>query len=312
MKRLNWFIVGLALLLAPTRGADAQSTAFPAATPPKQPPATPAQKVLDAGSSQGSSTKRATRDIAGDLPGYHIHVMYVIPSDGADKTLDTNGTIATSVAAIQRWFVNQTGGARSLRFDTNHGELDVAFFRLSQTDAEIASAGAFVRDRIEEQLKAAGFNHPRKIYAVYYGGSSRVACGGGAWPPKLIGNVAALYLEGTPPLAPPCSKNPFAATADKPGYFEFSLVHEIFHVLGAVATCAPHHTLQGHVSDGPNDLMYAGPLPWKPSVLDINNDDYFGHQNADCLDVAKSVFVDPVAKGAVAPPGWKNAGTKPR
>jgi hypothetical protein len=236
--------------------------------------------------------------------------MYVIPSDGTDKKLDTNGTIAASVAAIQKWFVDQTHGTRSLRFDTNHGKLDVTFLRLAQTDAKIASSGAYVRDSIQDQLKPAGFDQPKKIYAVYYGGSSTYACGGGAWPPTLVGNVAALYLNGTPPGAPPCSGNPFAAAGDKPGYWEFSLVHEIFHVLGAVATCAPHHTLEGHVSDSPNDLMYAGDLPWTPSVLDLNNDDYFGHKNANCLDVARSVFVNPVAKDAVPPPGWKVGGTK--
>jgi len=43
------------------------------------------------------------------------------------------------------------------------------------------------------------------------------------------------------------------------------MLHEILHTLGVVATCAPNHTLSGHVSDDPRDLMYAGPLPWQPS-----------------------------------------------
>ena len=115
--------------------------------------------------------------------------MYVLAKDGADETLDVNDTIATSVAAIQKWFVGQTQGKHKIRFDTNHNALDVTFLRLMQTDAEIASSGAHVRDRIEDELKKAGFNYPKKIYAVYYGGSSNYACGGGPWPPTLIGKV---------------------------------------------------------------------------------------------------------------------------
>ena len=231
--------------------------------------------------------------------------MYVLPADGVDEQLDTNGTISSSIAAIQTWFVGQTRGTRLLRFDTSNGVLDITFFRLARTDAEIASFGDFVRDQIELDVKAAGFNDTKKIYAVYYGGGSKVACGGGPWPPVLVGNVAALYLRGTPPGARPCATNPFAKSDKEPGYWEFSLLHEIFHALGAVATCAPHHTNAGHVSDDPRDLMYAGNLPWQPSLLDVGNDDYFNHKNKGCLDIAKSVFIDPTAPDAVPPPGWK-------
>jgi hypothetical protein len=253
---------------------------------------------------QTAAAARSTADRPDDLAGYQIHVMYVLPSDGTDYHLDTSGAIASSVAATQKWFAAQTRGTRRLRFDTSNGALDVSFFRLARTDAAIAGFGAYVRDQIQSEINAAGFNHPEKIYAVYYGGSSTTACGGGAWPPTLIGNVVALYLRGRPPGARPCMSNVLAESADLPGYWEFSLIHEFFHTLGAVGACAPHHTRAGHVSDDPRDLMYAGDRPWRPSMLDVGNDDYFNH-NTDCLDVAKSVFIDPVAADAAAPPGWK-------
>ena len=253
---------------------------------------------------QTPAAVRSTADRTDDFAGYQIHVMYVLPSDGIDYNLDTNGAIASSVAATQKWFAAQTRGTRRLRFDTSNGELDISFFRLARTDAAIAGFGAYVRDQIQLEINAAGFNHPEKIYAVYYGGSSTHACGGGAWPPTLTGNVVALYLRGRPPGARPCAGHGLAASGDLPGYWEFSLIHEFFHTLGAVAACAPHHTRSGHVSDDPRDLMYAGDRPWRPSMLDVGNDDYFNH-NTGCLDVAKSVFIDPVAADAVAPPGWK-------
>lgn len=107
----------------------------------------------------------------------------------------------------------------------------------------------------------------------------------------LPGNVVAQYLLGEPSGAPPCAANPFAPSSTKPGYWEFGMLHEIFHGLGAVADCAPHHTRAGHSSDDPRDLMYAGDEPWVPSILDINDDDYFGHSRPSCLDLDESPFL---------------------
>ena len=234
--------------------------------------------------------ERTFSDLPDDSSGNQIHVMYVLPSDGVDESLDTNGALARSVATFQRWLAGQAGGQR-LRLDYFRGALDVTFFRMSQTDAQIASTGPYVRDQIESELIGAGFNSPNKIYAVYYGGGSTYSCGGGAWPPEVPGKVSAIYLKGTPPGAPACSTNSLASSEDKPGYFEFAMLHDVIHALGIVATCAPNHTLRGHVSDSPNDLMYAGSLPWYPSVLDIGRDDYFKHNNPGCLDLARSPYM---------------------
>ena len=218
-----------------------------------------------------------------------IHAIYVLPSDGLDRRLDTNRTIQRSVKGFLRWLSNETGG-KSLRVDTFRGSLDVSFHRLSTTDAEMASFDPFVRDKLEAALKAAGFNAPRKIYAVYYDGHSTVSCGGGAWPPELPGNVAALYLLGEPPGAPPCSTNTLGARP--PGYLEFAMIHEIMHTMGFVPTCAPHQTLRGHVFDSPRDLMWAGDAPWElPPVLDFGRDDYYKARLPGCLDLAKSKFL---------------------
>lgn len=252
--------------------------------------------------SQAQAGQRSAVDQPDDLLDYQIHVMYVLPSDGVDEQLDTNGQIAISVAAFQNWLAGQSGGQR-LRLDTYQGKLDITFFRLAQTDGIMAQNGVFVRDAIERALHQAGFNNPKKIYAVYYGGNAPT-CGGSAWPPSLIGNVAAEYLKGTPPGAPACSTNLVGASASQPGYFEYAMLHEIFHTLGAVAMCAPNFTQRGHVSDGNTDLMYAGDQPWNPSVLDIGHDDYFGHNNPKCLDIAKSVFLDPISSNAATPTGW--------
>lgn len=247
---------------------------------------------------------RAILDRPDDVSGYQVHVMYVVPSDGVDRQLDLNGSLANSVLSFQGWLAEQTGGTR-LRFDTYQSALDVTFHRLSQSDATLAAYGAYVRDQVESGIHTAGFNEPNKLYAVYYDGTSNTACGGAAWPPALLGNAAVLYLQGLPNEPVPCNGAQFAASPTAPPeYLEFSMLHEIFHTLGAAPTCAARHVLQGHVGDSNTDLMYSGPLPWYPSVLDFGRDDYWGHNNPNCLDLSKSVFLDPLPIDASTPPGW--------
>ena len=234
---------------------------------------------------------RSTTDRPDEVQGDQVHFLYVLPSDGADRALDTNGALATSIAVFQKWFAGQTGGLR-FRIDSFQGEPDITFYRLPKTDAEIESRGAFVRDEIEAELNAAGFHQSGKMYAVYYDGSSTFACGGSFYPPTLPGNTVAMYLQGKPPGAPPCVSNPFASSPNaSPGYWEFSMTHEILHGLGIVPACAPHHTLAGHVSDCSCDLMYAGTEPWHPSVLDFHHDDYFRAGVSGCPDLANSSFL---------------------
>jgi hypothetical protein len=115
------------------------------------------------------------------------------------------------VAAIQHWFAGQTDGRR-LRFMAG----PVPTVRAGQTDTQIASTGWQVRDRVQELLWDEGYEDPYRIYAVWYDGTSTKTCGGGAWPPALIGHVAVLYLrarytfQGRPV---DCSQTPTAATA---------------------------------------------------------------------------------------------------
>lgn len=251
-----------------------------------------------------SAQPRATEDRPDASPDYQVHLIYALPADGKDRSLDTDGTIARSISKVNEWFATQSG-VGGLRLDrTTDGNLDVTFVRLSRSDKKIRKAGAWVRDEIEKEINALGFNHPKKVYLVYYDGRSNYACGGGAWPPKLKGNTAALYLRafvnGTA-----CYSAGFASKDGQgPRYAEFSAIHEILHTLGFVPECSPRHTRAGHTSGGNTDLMYAGDLGWKPSALDIGNDDYFGHGVGGCPDLAKSVFLDSPSRGTELPPTW--------
>ena len=232
----------------------------------------------------GSTSARVTTDQPDDVQGPQIHVVYAIPSDGTDRSLDTNGTIAASVSNWETWLRDQTGG-HDLRLDTYHGAVDITFFRSSETQAQLQARGAFLRDELESELKAAGLVQPDKLYAVYYDGQSTQACGGGAWPPTLPGVVAAIYLPSTywNSAGAPCY-DPQQSLAGM-SLMDYAILHELMHTMGFVPTCAPHFTQAGHVSDSPTDLMYAGPLDWHPSVLDVGHDDYFGAHIAGCPDL---------------------------
>jgi hypothetical protein len=247
--------------------------------------------------------ERSTVDRPDEQDGYQIHVVYATPADGPDNQYDTNGQIANAVAAFNTWLSDQTGGS-SLRIDTYQGAPDISFVRLPRNDSDYIATNASIRDEVQSDLHQVGFNDVNKLYAVFWDGGSNYACGGGAWPPALVGNVAAMYLRGTPPGAPACDTNPFGASATTPGYLELAMLHEILHTLGFVATCAPHQVGSGHVSDGNNDLLYQGPQSWMPDTLDIGHDDYFNTGNPNCLDLANSAFLSPLPAAPTPPPGW--------
>jgi hypothetical protein len=271
---------------------------------------------------------RTTDDAPDDEPDrYQVRALYVLPSDGADEQLDTDDRICRSLQAATHWLSARTGGPR-LRLDTAGATLDIGFVRLEKSDAVMRGSGgrsiedgyAYLRDRIERELVRMNLVRPQKIYAVYYGGSSPFSCGGGAWPPNLPGKVAALYLHGEPPGASPCRSNPIGASVTRPGYVEYSMVHEVLHTLGIVADGAPNEHAAGHVFDpgvspamAAQDLMYAQRSGADPGwgtrdpdglQLDIARDDYYGHGRPDQADLARSVFLTPLPPDAQLPPRW--------
>lgn len=238
---------------------------------------------------------RSAVDRPDNLAGPQIHVMYVVPSDGEDRQLDIDGTLARSLASLHTWFSQRSNGL-ALRFDTFAGNIDLTFHRLLRSNAELTAFGAFVVNQIEQELRTAGRVRPGKLYAVYYDGGSTHACGGSAWPPRVQGQVAAMYLRGAP-NGVQCGAQSFVTSAtDFPKYWEFAMLHDILHTLGIVADVAPNHTVAypGHVPNR-NDLMYGGSGSWiidATTVIDVGGDDYFGpNVPAGTTLLASSPFV---------------------
>jgi len=242
------------------------------------------------GSATPASSPRATKDCPDDSDLPQIHLLYAIPRGADDLKLDESGSIRASVASAQSWLAKESGGPR-LRFDTCQGDLDVTFVQLPRTDQEYSAFGKNVRDQVEYDLWSAGFSEPNKIYAVYYGGTFK-KCGQGPPPlSALPGNVVVLA-----PGTPDCEAFP---DRSPPAVWELTLIHEIFHALGAVSPGAPNYCPEdkcpdrpGHVTGPLNDLMSAPNWDF-PSRLDVGNDDYWGHSDANLVDVSRSAFLEP-------------------
>lgn len=241
-----------------------------------------------------------------DSAGHQVHFMYVVPSDGTDEARDRTGTLERSISAMQGWLAKVTQGApMTLGVDSFERRPDVTFVRLSRTEADVRAHGSRVRQTIETELRARGFDHPRKVYAVFYEGEGD-RCGVGPWPPEEPGTYGVIFLRGHPVVGNPC-ETLLVPSSEGPLYADFAILHEILHALGAVGRCAPNHVRSGHVSDSRADLMYSGPESWRPSALDVGRDDYFGHGRSDCPDIARSAFVRPLPASPELPPGWPYA-----
>jgi len=258
----------------------------------------------------GCEEARPSRDRADDTPGYQIHVVYAIPHDDADRRLDLDGTIAKSIGMSTVWLRDRLDG-RAFRIDTCRGAPDISFVVLPRSDVEYAAMRWALLYGVEWDLRGLGFDDPKKIYLVVWGGRPHWGfggdgCGGEAQVPTGPTGVTRVALNferdyGDQPCPFPLASGP------TPGVQDLGMVHEVIHTLGFVAACAPHSDGGHHVTDSAADLMYVAPPGVKtevPTELDAAHDDYYGHAIAGCPDLGRSAFLDPLPDGALPPPGW--------
>ena len=73
--------------------------------------------------------------------------------------------------------------------------------------------------------------------------------------------------------------------------YEVTMIHEVFHLMGAVAPCAPNQGRGAHVVDHDLDIMSNSSAPhWEWTYIDYGNDDYYGHGRSDCVDISTSPY----------------------
>ena len=226
---------------------------------------------------------RSERDRPDDIGGPQIHFVYAVPSDWEDRNRDRFGEVERSVAGIQNWLQAQTG--QRLRVDTYQGRPDVSFLRLSFTHQEGGGFGLSVVRRLRDEASRLALRGD-KLPVFYYEGSIAGVCG------TAVNRAGAVYLG--------CSGAELGIDEETASTFEVVMVHELFHVFGAVSSCAPNWIEGSHVNDVENDLMFQG-VDREPrggvTLVDVGRDDYYGHGRPDCNDVSRSRFLEAAPGG---------------
>ena len=262
---------------------------------------------------------RAFADRPDDSPLPQVHVYYVLAKDSPDGRFDVDGSIHRSLDSANRWlFAN---GGKRIRYDTFRDEIDVTFVRLDQTEAQLwmdpADPATKCRLRpcpflptIVSQLRARGLAPTDDISVILYGGQTTPAsrpewpgCGyAGGRERALVYPINQIdVLRGDIGCMGPDS---IAGVPQSQNTLGLSVIHEIFHVLGAVGA-SPNSdsdgTFGGHIRNDQSDLMGGSQGIVR---LDPGRDDYWGHGRAGTVDVSKSVFLSPSDGDATFPPGW--------
>lgn len=234
---------------------------------------------------------RATVDQPDDQAGWQVHPVYLLPADGQDDLLDTDGQIAASVASWNGWFASQADNSH-LRLDTCGGLLDTTFFRLAKTDDEYALMDVDRLGAFTTELTAAGLVAPQKVYALYYDGTTLAVNvpGGRGFASGLFGSLFLRCPSG-------CDVTQLGTTAPLGDVYDVVMMHEVLHAMGFVNRCSPHHS-GPHVSDETSDIMFMW-FPPAPRTLDANHDDYYKANVPDCNDLSRSPVLDPLP-----PPPW--------
>ena len=218
-----------------------------------------------------------------------IRFIYALPADGEDRRYDVNRHLTRSIKIVQRALAQRMDG-KSFRIPKSGSEPEILFLRLSRNDDWYKARGMTMGGELEKELDQSMLLDHNTRYLMFYDGSGPGHCGTSPNPPQVPGVMAKLYLRASNPDGRPCIASRAKTDADLPSIFEWRIIHELFHTLGAVQPCASNYLPYGHVSDDPRDVMYTGPLHWKPDIIDVGNDDYFRHDRANCADLQHSPF----------------------
>jgi len=230
----------------------------------------------------GASSANDRPDVVG---GNEIHVVYAVPSDGADRFAQVASAIATDVGAVGEWWRKQDP-TRAPRFDlagfscTGAGSLDISDVRLPHPTAYYNQASVPRIQQLRDDLLGAGFDDGAKKYLVYYD-QSQPAVGvdcGAAYVNAQSGGAhgyAAVYVA---PNLGGCG------SAGVGGFLAVIAAHELINALGALdaATPGPPHRCPGdtlHPCDSTLDVLAPRPTATTlaAAILDSGHDDYYAH-----------------------------------
>jgi hypothetical protein len=280
-----------------------------------------AKQVRARMSRAGCSTHvpRATKDRRDVVKGRQVHVVYVMPTgfiETPDFGLDTKGTIACSLRAMNEWMIDQTNGMGwnfdmfrmpSKRSKPGRLEIDITFLQSTRTGDQLYTA-----THLKDELTAKGFDDPDKRYLAFVF-QTAPPCADAIYPSDPM--VPATWQDGK-------YANVNFLSRQCPGYFgvpgetsafEAVVLQALLKTDGVVDAGAPHGcpTDPGYVCTpglgtasetaelDPQhlDLMYLpSSTPLEDRVLDIDHDDYFGHSWNHIVDLEDSPYLVDLGK----------------
>ena len=223
----------------------------------------------------------SVQDRAPAVAGRTIRVLYVIPSDGADRTVELAPRISGDVDEIAAWWRTQDA-EREPRFDRASfpcgPQADIITLRLPDSATAI-TPGTVRFERIANAVTATTGTPGYEKHLVYYDGptdNDRI-CGQGGGTADGPG-IAIVYLSS-------CSGVPTPPVA----------AHELLHAFGALPAGGPPNACpdtRAHPCDSDTDLLYpfADTTPLGSLILDFGRNDYYGHSGG-WLDVQDSLWL---------------------
>ena len=268
-------------------GEDPETATWTAAAPPVEGSPLDSEPFPSADVEDLVIRERAFSDRPDDLSGEQVHFVYAVASDGQDHGLDTSGVIAELVGNVQVFLRRKLG--RQFRIDTYGGRPDITFVRFADwNEGELRSGNSFLLSRFHAGLgEELGFRSG-KVYALIYthgeilqGRNTAGTAGGDIaaafWGPHKL--ISYRRGEGTHSA-------------------EAVVIHEVFHLMGAVPLCAPNGDGGLHIrhTGGPGyDIMLPSGGSSNPALteIDAGRDDYYGHGRPDCPDIARSPLWGP-------------------
>lgn len=205
-----------------------------------------------------------------------IQAVYAVPSDISPVSARLPAA-AESISVVQDWFAGETGGSYPVFNETN-GAVDVELLILSKSTAQIRALSTNDLDSLLLAESESAFDSVSDSELFVYleaPHDDSGACG-------YSGRIVVIVMAN-------CSTYP-SSSATFPYGDTYLVAHELTHLLGAVASCAPNSIPGGHLDGDNRDILFmgSGPRDWNNLMLDPGNDDYYDHGRSDCTDIADS------------------------
>jgi len=183
----------------------------------------PAQDVSN---SFSISNDRVLADQPDIFTGYQVKAIYVVPSDGTDRSYDTNGYLASILREGNSLLKTSLG--LEYQIDSVGTDFDIQFFRSSYSQTYFLTAGNLNADLAREMKLYESPSLDRKNYIFFVDVpdlKGKLACGYASMPGLL-----AVVAIG--PSIPGSTSTCVGKSLQVENYTSTAWVHESFHNLG--------------------------------------------------------------------------------